>query len=322
MDVADSGGTPETRADATGPDGSTLWYAALGYLIDEVVFIHREDRTIAFVSPSVTSVLGYTPDEFTELSTPELIHPDDLPAAAEQAVALRAEPGTSYRSILRIRHADGRWIWAEVVGRNLLHEPSVRGVVQTLRDISERRALEEELERRAHTDGLTGIANRNRVLDELAQALADARDGIDAEVAVLYLDLDGFKAINDTHGHLVGDAVLQVVADRLGDAVRHGDVVGRLGGDEFLAVLRDQPDEPAASAAAHRVLAGVCGPVSVGAVDVQVRASVGVARARPGDDPDHLVSRADRALYAAKRAGGARVAQAEDGPTAPHDGRA
>ncbi|MEZ5135703.1 MAG: PAS domain-containing protein [Acidimicrobiales bacterium] len=142
---------PETSADATGPDGSTLWYAALGHLIDEVVFIHRADRAIAFVSPSVTEVLGYTPGEFTSMRTPELIHPEDLPMATEQALALRAEPGARYRSILRVRHADGRWLWVEIVGRNLLHEPSVQGIVQTLRDISERRRLEEELEHRAST---------------------------------------------------------------------------------------------------------------------------------------------------------------------------
>ncbi|MEZ5209417.1 MAG: sensor domain-containing diguanylate cyclase [Acidimicrobiales bacterium] len=147
-----------------------------------------------------------TPREYTSLRTPDLIHPEDIPMATEQALALRAEPGARYRSILRVRHADGRWLWVEIVGRNLLHEPSVQGIVQTLRDISERRRLEEELEHRAHHDGLTGLANRNHFLDQLDAALAS-----DAErLAVLYLDLDGFKAVNDNHGHRCGDQVLRV----------------------------------------------------------------------------------------------------------------
>lgn len=236
---------PETAADATGPDGSTLWYAALGHLIDEVVFIHREDRSIAFVSPSVTHVLGYSPSEYTALSTPDLIHPDDLPMAAQQAIDLRAEPGSSYRSVLRIRHAQGRWIWAEIVGRNLLHEPSVQGVIQTLRDISERRLLEEQLKHRAHHDGLTGLANRNHFLDQLDAALR--RDPM--SLAVLYIDLDGFKSINDLHGHRAGDAVLGVVADRLSGAIRGGDVCGRFGGDEFVVFIHGVAEERVATVA-------------------------------------------------------------------------
>src|SRR3954471_7961462 len=96
-------------------DDSTLWYAALGHLIDEVVFIVREDRTIAFVSPSVHNVLGYTPEQFTSMRTWELIHPDDLPAATATAIELRATAGSSYRSILRIRRHDGTWVWCEIV---------------------------------------------------------------------------------------------------------------------------------------------------------------------------------------------------------------
>ncbi|MCB1250936.1 MAG: sensor domain-containing diguanylate cyclase [Acidimicrobiales bacterium] len=291
---------PETSADATGPDGSTLWYAALGHLIDEVVFIHRADRTIAFVSPSVTEVLGYTPGEFTSMRTPELIHPEDLPMATEQALALRAEPGARYRSILRVRHADGRWLWVEIVGRNLLHEPSVQGIVQTLRDISERRRLEEELEHRAHHDGLTGLANRNHFLDQLDAALAS-----DAErLAVLYLDLDGFKAVNDNHGHRCGDQVLRVVAERLASTSRPGDVCGRLGGDEFVAFFRDVDGREAAAAVGHRVHAAITGPAVLSDRTVEIRTSVGVAVPAPDEDADRVMSRADAALYTAKRAGG------------------
>ncbi len=296
----DGEAAPDTAADATGPDGSTLWYAALGHLIDEVVFIHREDRSIAFVSPSVTQVLGYTPQEYTSLRTLDLIHPDDIPMVTEQALAVRAEPGASYRSTLRVRHADGGWIWAEIVGRNLLHEPSVRGIVQTLRDVSERRRLEEELEHRAHHDGLTGLANRNHFLDQLDAALG----GDPAGLAVLYLDLDGFKAVNDEHGHRCGDEVLVVVAERLGMATRSGDLCGRLGGDEFVAFFRGIADREAAIAVGHRVRDSLTGPAAVGGATVVVRTSVGVALPRPGEDADRVVSRADSALYEAKRAGG------------------
>ena len=298
------GSTGDGGAGDGGVDDSVLWYAALGHLIDEVVFIHREDRRIAFVSPSVEHVLGYTPEEYTRLSTPEIIHPDDLPAAAEQAVALRSEPGTSYRSVLRIRHRDGHWIWAEIVGRNLLHEPSVEGVVQTLRDITERRALEDELRHRASHDGLTGLANRNHLLDLLDVALDE---GPADEVVVAYLDLDGFKQVNDTHGHLVGDALLRVVADRLAGALRPGDAAGRLGGDELVAVCRGVGADDGPEQLGRRLLQAVAGPAVLDGVHVDVRTSVGVARGGPGTDADHLVSAADAALYAAKRAGGSQV---------------
>ena len=300
VDGAARGGAPDG-------DDAVLWYAALGHLIDEVVFIHREDRQIAFVSPSVSHVLGYTPEEFTRLTTPELIHPDDLPAAAEQAIELRAVPGASYRSVLRLRHRDGRWLWVEIVGQNLLEEPSVRGVVQTLRDVSERRALEDELRHRASHDGLTGLANRNHVLDQLDAALAEQPPGT---VAVAYLDLDGFKQVNDTHGHLAGDDLLRVVAERLTGALRDGDVAGRLGGDELIAVCLGVEDVAAAEAIGQRILGAVSGPTVVDGVAVDVRTSVGVALATAADGAgaaDRLVSAADAALYAAKRSGGGRV---------------
>jgi diguanylate cyclase (GGDEF)-like protein/PAS domain S-box-containing protein len=300
---------PSGAAEAEAPavaDDSTLWYAALSHLIDEVVFIVREDRSIAFVSPSVHNVLGYTPAEFTSLRTWELIHPDDLPAASATAIELRAAAGNSYRSILRLRRKDGSWVWCEIVGQNMLDEPSVRGVIQTLRDISERRALEEQLVFQSSHDDLTALSNRRHFLDQLGAALANGTEGI----AVLYLDLDDFKAINDGHGHSIGDQVLRVVADRLRGSSRATDVVGRLGGDEFVSFVRDIADDEAARDVGRRVLDAISGPASVHGVDFVIRTSVGVARSWPGADADGLISRADTALYDAKRDGGSRVAVA------------
>lgn len=283
-------------------DESLLWYTALHHLIDEVVFIHREDRSIAFVSPSVESVLGYSIDEFTRLSTPELIHPEDLPEAVETAVRLRGEPGLSYRSTLRVRRADGRWIWVEIVGQNLLEDPEVRGVIQTLRDVSERRALEQRLVEQAHHDALTGLANRRSFIESLEEVLGS--DATSA-VGVVYLDLDHFKPVNDRLGHAAGDEVLRVVAARIRSAARARDLPARLGGDEFVVLAHGIADEPTARAAGTRLHDAVTGPVEVvrGTV-VEVGASVGVAFTRGPCSADELIARADAALYEAKRGRG------------------
>ena len=281
-----------------------LAYAAIEHVTHEVVMIHDEERSIVFVSPAVQSVLGYEPDAFLAFHTSELIHPDDLPAAAVQAAEIRAEPGAAYRSVLRVRHAREGWVWVEVVGRNLLHDPAVRGVVSTLRDVTEQRESEDLLRHRADHDPLTGLANRSRLLDHLGEALRPPRG---STVAVVYLDLDGFKAINDEYGHGVGDEVLQIVGRRLARAVRAVDLPGRLGGDEFLVVCEDVHDDAEALHVAGRIHDAVHGPIRVAERHLDLGVSVGVARPVVGDDGPALVSAADAALYTAKQAGRDRV---------------
>jgi diguanylate cyclase (GGDEF)-like protein/PAS domain S-box-containing protein len=302
-DVAD--GLGQAGSDVPEVDPSRLWYTALHHLVDEVVFIHREDRSIAFVSPSVERVLGYTPAEFTQLSTPELIHPDDMPGAVEQAIKLRAEPGSSYRSTLRLRRADGSWVWTEIVGQNLLEVPEVQGLVQTLRDVSERRALEEQLLHQSRHDPLTGLANR-RYFIEVLEAALDVEQP--PPVAVVYFDLDGFKPINDALGHAAGDEVLREVATRLQRGLRARDVAARLGGDEFVALCYGVADVDAARITGERILSGVRGPFEVGGTSASIRASMGVAVAQPGWSADDVLGAADRALYSAKASGKDQVA--------------
>lgn len=287
-----------------GAQDDDTWYSALGHLVDEVVFVHREDRSIAFVSPSVHDVLGYTPAEFTALSTPDLIHPDDLPGAAKTAVWLRSEPGRSYRSELRVRHADRGWVWVEIVGRNLLHDPAVEGVVNTLRDVSERRAHQERLQHEAHHDPLTGLANRSPLLERLTSHLVGPEA---ASTAVLLLDLDAFKQVNDEAGHAAGDRLLQVAAERLRGAVREQDLPARLGGDELAVICRGVDDEASLLDVATRVHHAVQGPVVHGEHRLDLLLSLGAARAAPQDTAEALLARADEALYAAKRAGGGAV---------------
>lgn len=295
----------EEAAVPTAVDPSRLWYTALHHLLDEVVFIHREDRTIAFVSPSVERVLGYTPEQFTALRTPELIHPDDLPAAIELALQLRADPGASYRSTLRLKRADGAWIWVEIVGQNMLEEPEVRGVVQTLRDVSQQRELEEQLLHQSRHDALTGLANRRFFIETLESALG-ATPAL--PVCVVYVDLDGFKPVNDDLGHAAGDELLRIVAGRIRDGLRARDLAARFGGDEFVALCYGVGSTEEAERTAARVHDALTGPADLGIATVDIAASVGVALAVPDDSVDHLIARADAALYEAKSAGKGRVA--------------
>jgi len=146
-------------------------------------------------------------------------------------------PGTSVTAKWRIRHCDGSWRHVEVTTTNLLHEPTLEGIVLTLRDVSERTGLEEELKHQAFHDALSGLANRALFRDRLEHALARATRS-KSSLAVLFLDLDDFKLINDSLGHTAGDALLVAVAGRLSASLRSGDTAARFGGDEFASWWR------------------------------------------------------------------------------------
>ncbi len=176
------------------------------------------------------------------------------------------------------------------------------GLVSVLeRDVAHRRVLEERLSHQANHDPLTGLANRRLFLAELTDALGPRPGGNEREVALLFLDLDDFKAVNDDLGHVVGDIMLQGVAERIRDCLRAGDLAARLGGDEFGVLLRDIGDEHQADAVVDRILASLADPLAIGENAVVPAASVGIASARPGQvSADELLRHADAAMYRAK----------------------
>ncbi len=170
------------------------------------------------------------------------------------------------------------------------------------REIAERRAAEAQIRRLAHFDPLTGLANRTLLHDRLSQALAARRrDG--RLLALLFIDLDRFKPINDTHGHHVGDALLRAVAERLSGLVRESDTVARLGGDEFVVVLQDIRGD-SVEQVAENIARRLGAPYRIGPLNLQTTPSIGVSlHPRDGDDGDSLIRNADSAMYAAKSSG-------------------
>jgi diguanylate cyclase (GGDEF)-like protein len=176
------------------------------------------------------------------------------------------------------------------------------GLVGVLeRDVAHRRALEERLSHQANHDPLTGLANRRLFLAELSDALMARARGRRSEVALLFIDLDQFKAINDDLGHVVGDSILQVVAQRIGSCLRAVDLAARLGGDEFGVLLREIGDEHHADTVADRIVQVLAEPAAIGEIVVVPAASVGIATATPGEvTADELLRNADAAMYRAK----------------------
>ena len=199
-------------------------------------------------------------------------------------------------------HADGRVRQAEMTVTNLLDDPSVHGLVLNTRDVSERKELEDQLIHEAFHDALTKLANRALFKDRVTQALVRRPTG--STVAVLFLDLDGFKEVNDSLGHAAGDDLLIKVAERLGAAVRPEDTVARFGGDEFAVLIESVPDQAAAEEFAQRVIAGMEHPVTIEGREIHIRGSVGIAVAgADASDTDQLMRNADLAMYHAKSAG-------------------
>ena len=265
----------------------------------DVIIITRADGTIRFVSPSATRVFGYDPAEMLRHTVSELLHPDDRERAATFFRNAAQAPGVAGPVEWRFRQPDGSWLPAEILATNLLHDPTVKGVVLNTRDVSDRRRLEEQLTHQAFHDPLTGLANRALFRDRVSHALALAqRRG--SPVTVLFLDLDDFKTVNDSLGHAEGDRLLIAVAERFLACARTADTVARLGGDEF-AILIEGAD--GREGLPDRLAAAMSHPFTLSGNQMRVTASIGVASASAGDSADDLLRNADMAMYAAKRHG-------------------
>ncbi len=272
----------------------------------DVIAVVDGDGTIKYVSPSASRVFGFMPQEIEGRPITSLLHSDDVTRGDAMFVEAALRPGVTAPSEWRVQHRDGRWLYVEAVGTNLMHEPSVRGIVINTRDVTERKTLEAQLVHQAFHDPLTGLANRALFLDRVTHALAITGRHGRHPVAVLFLDIDNFKSLNDSFGHLPADQLLSTIARRLCDAVRTSDTVARLGGDEFAILLEDASGPMAPAAAAERITASLREPFVVDGKDVYASASIGIAVATPDLSPSELLRNADTAMYQAKARGKAR----------------
>jgi len=273
----------------------------------DVNMIVAADGTIVYESPAVARVLGYQADERIGHEALESIHPDDQAWARQLLADIVRTPGSQITGEFRVRHADGTWRILEAVGKNLLDDPAVAGLVVNYRDITMRKSLEDELRHQAFHDSLTGLANRALFRDRLEHALARSRRG-SQPLAVLFVDLDDFKNVNDSLGHGEGDGLLVAVAARLRDALRAGDTIARMGGDEFAILVEDPPDAGSPVEVAERLLAALQAPFEQAGRDLFVHASIGVAvSGSRKQTADELLRNADVSMYTAKADGKNRV---------------
>jgi diguanylate cyclase (GGDEF)-like protein/PAS domain S-box-containing protein len=274
----------------------------------DVITIVSPDCRVRYVSPAAHHVFGYRPEDLLGARLPLYCHPDDVMPLMQAVEALQQEAasgirGPGRRVSCRVRHADGRWRHVE---STVSHH--TEGMILSSRDVTERLALQEQFEHLAFHDALTGLPNRALFADRVAHALRK-RTTRTAPPTVLFVDLDGFKAVNDSAGHAVGDALLVHAARRLQASVRAEDTVARLGGDEFAALLEGEAGTHPSRArdVAERILSALTQPYQIAGKEALVSASIGMTIARPGVTPDELLHQADKAMYEAKRAGKARI---------------
>ena len=273
----------------------------------DVICIVGEDAGIRYVSPSVRRMFGYLQGALAEGRLVDIVHPDEQERVLSFIKATAAQPvGHPQTTEFRVRHSDRSWRDVETLSTNLLGDEAVNGIVLNIRDVTERKAIEAELEHQAFHDPLTGLPNRALFHNRLEHALAGQhRDSL--QVAVLFLDVDALKDVNDSLGHAAGDKVLQEVGRRLHDCMRGVDTAARMGGDEFAVMIQGSESEMHSIEIAQRVTNALALALTLDGKQVTVAASVGIAFSnREGAvcrDAEELLGDADAAMYMAKQSG-------------------
>jgi diguanylate cyclase (GGDEF)-like protein/PAS domain S-box-containing protein len=278
-------------------------FSSLVRHLHDVVAIVDAHSTIKYISPSAQRLLGQAPDGLQSVSVLALLLPSDVPAGRALLADAIASPRETVVTDLRLLHTDGSHRNCEVLATNLLDDDGVRGIVITCHDVTDRRAVEQELSTLAVQDRLTGLPNRTLLLDRVGRAVARAgrRHG---QVAVLFVDLDNFKLVNDSLGLQAGDTLLVQVAERIRECLRGEDTLGRMGGDELAILIEDVGGEAAATAVAERILEALRRPFIVGDQPLFATASIGIALNGPTtDQPTSLLRDADLAMFQAKSRG-------------------
>lgn len=267
-----------------------------------VVLLDGELR-FSFCGSSTQHLIGYEDHELLGRSLFDFIHPHDLPKAQAVFSDVLGQPNHEAHGELRFLHKNEHYVWLEGFSQNLLHEPSVGAIVLNYRDVSLRKQQEKQLEYRAYYDSLTGLPNRLLFRDRLVNSLAAARRNR-CGVAVMYLDVDHFKLVNDGLGHSFGDLLLADISRRLFQALRASDTISRIGGDEFSILLPEVTSMEAVAGVARKILDSLAKPFRVDGHELFVTASIGIScYPADGDDAETLLRCADAAMYRSKELG-------------------
>lgn len=257
------------------------------------------------VNRSLCATLGYSDNELLERSFRDLAHPDDLGTTQGQIEKVLEGRITFYQTEQRLTHKLGHFVWTLMnISAICDSQGNPSHLIFQFQDITDRKIEEERLVHNVFHDALTGLPNRVLFMDRLRLATERARRRKDQVFAVLFLDLDGFKAINDSMGHIMGDQLLIQISRRLKACLRTTDTIARLGGDEFTILLEDLTDERESLRVVERLQKELAQPFKLGTSDVQITASIGIASSNPGyERAEEILRDADMAMYRAKSAG-------------------
>ena len=269
----------------------------------DIITIHDSNGVTKYESPAASRILGYAPGALIGKTPFETLHPKDVARARDAFEALLKGEISASPVMVRFRHADGSWIHLEALGNNLLDHPGIRGIVLTSRDITERKRAEATARYLANYDVLTGLPNRILMQDRLTRAIAHAHRSR-LRVALMHIDLDRFKVVNETLGRYVGDALLKQAAERIRRVTRGADTVAREGGDEFTVVFPNVTSLQTLSATAKVMLHELARPFPGNGQELFVSASVGISLF-PDDagSADELIKHAEAAMSSAKHLG-------------------
>jgi diguanylate cyclase (GGDEF)-like protein/PAS domain S-box-containing protein len=280
-------------------------FRALTEQSTDIILIADPSGQIKYASPSVHTVLAVHGDSLVGTNMMDLVHPDDFArtmSTGPRSVAYRQNPIVEFR----LRHADGRWFDFECVVRNLIQHKNIGGIVYNARDITERKHAQEQLLFSATHDALTGLPDRALFLGRLQSVVDRMKRHPHEAAAVLFIDIDDFKVVNDCYGHAIADVLIKEVSNRLRACLRSDGTIARMGGDEFTVLVEDVTDPSDAIRVVERIQSAFERPFLLQGLEVFKSMSIGIALTSPETSAEAVLQNADIAMYRAKSQGKAR----------------